>query len=147
MNTICGIGLPELILLGLLGFVLIGPERSQDVALKAGRFLRLLVRSTWWKEFNEVTNSLRNLPQTLVRMAEIEDAQSELRSTMGEINKSIRIDFPSDTQPPTKKPTTISDDPWGIENAVAQTEYTPTPKEAPASSSPDTQEDNETDND
>ncbi len=119
MDTLCGVGLPELILLTLLSFVLIGPERSQEVGLKVGRFLRSIVLSPWWREFNEIASAIKNLPTTLMRMSsEIEGFQSELERTTEDINRATRPINIGDKQAP-------SSNPWGIENAVAQTTITP----------------------
>jgi Sec-independent protein translocase protein TatA len=92
MNTMCGIGIPELVLLVLLIFVVVGPERSRGAALEIGRFLGKLLRSEWWKEISEITQSLRDLPTTLIKMAELEDMQSELRETLSDIQKSTKPD-------------------------------------------------------
>jgi Sec-independent protein translocase protein TatA len=134
VDTLCGIGLPELIILALLGFVVIGPERSQDVALRAGRFLRSIMRSSWWREFNQVADAIRNLPNTLVRMAEIEETQAALRRSMQEIEEEISIEV-TPTISPRKGPgdSEVITDPWGIRNAAAGTRFTP----PPASTSPD----------
>ncbi len=107
MDTLCGIGLPELIILALLGFVVVGPERSQDVALRAGRFLRSAMKSPWWRDFNQVTQSLRDLPTTLVRMAELEEAQAELSKTVREIGTEVSGDISSSTG---------ARNPWGLPN-------------------------------
>lgn len=93
MDTLCGFGLPEIIIILLLSFVLIGPERTQEVALNTGRLLRKVIRSEWWKEVNEITRAMKDLPTTLVRMAEIEETQKELRDTMREINDITREEF------------------------------------------------------
>ncbi len=92
MNTLCGIGIPELVLLVLVIFVVLGPERSRQAALELGRFLGKLLRSNWWREISEITQSLRDLPATLIRMAELEDMQSELRETLSDIQKSATLD-------------------------------------------------------
>lgn len=137
MDTLCGLGIPELIILVLLAFVLIGPERGQEVAVKVGRFLRNVMRSQWWGEINEITRAMRNLPTTLVRMAELEDAQAELQRTMHEIDQSARITkTPVDPPGAPPDPEQATSDPWGIQNAVAATRY-PTP---PAPAQPDGEE-------
>lgn len=92
MDTLCGLGLPEIMIIILLAFVLIGPERTQGVALSAGKMLRKVVRSDWWKEVNEITRAMKDLPTTLVRMADIEETQQELRETMREINDISRAE-------------------------------------------------------
>ena len=126
MDTICGIGLPELVILALLGFVVIGPERSREVALSAGRFLRKVMTSSWWNDFSSITRSLRDLPNTLVRMAEIEEAQADLRRTMQDIEDLTKTDFSmSEDKPPTAQDEDIITDPWGIRDAAAGTTVTP----------------------
>ncbi|MGF1506135.1 MAG: hypothetical protein ACFB51_13540 [Anaerolineae bacterium] len=131
MEAVCGLGLPELLILALLAFVVIGPERSQEVALQAGRFLRNVLNSEWWGEFNDVARSLRNLPQTLVRMAEIEEAQSEIRETIADINRTTN-EYAQPRQSSSRARQEASNpDPWGIANATAQTSYTPRPETEP----------------
>jgi len=115
VDTLCGIGLPEMIILALLGFVVIGPERSQDLALRTGRFLRTVMRSAWWREFNQMAGALRDLPNTLVRMAELEEAQAELKRSMQEIEQEVNVDFGRGNQQG------AITDPWGIQNATAET--------------------------
>lgn len=116
-------------IIALVGFVLIGPERSQEVALRAGRFIRTLMRSAWWHDFNQVASAIRDLPNTLVRMAELEEAQAELKRTMSEIEEDVNVDSPPNTIGRSDAIT----DPWGIRNASAQTVITPrTPAVAPS---------------
>ncbi|MEJ2148629.1 MAG: hypothetical protein P8Z40_04025 [Chloroflexota bacterium] len=145
MDTICGVGLPELVILALLGFVVIGPERSREVALSAGRFLRKVMTSSWWKDFSSITRSLRDLPNTLVRMAEIEEAQADLERTMRDIEDLTRTDFSLSKDNPTaakgEEPIT---DPWGIRNAAAGTVVRPSPAAPESEEPPETsQEDDE----
>lgn len=115
MDTLCGIGLPELLILALLAFVLIGPERTREVAITLGRWLGRAMKSPWWREFTQVTTALRDLPTTLVRMAELEEAQAELRRTLREIEREGRVDegaLSGRTAP--RPPQTSSTDPWGV---------------------------------
>jgi Sec-independent protein translocase protein TatA len=121
-----------MIIIALLAFVIIGPERSQEVALQAGRFLRNIMRSEWWGDFSEITSAMRNLPTTLVRMAELEEAQREIEETMRDINTTAGAE---PFRPPPRRPAPnaqpqepspqrdMETDPWGIANATAQTEY------------------------
>jgi Sec-independent protein translocase protein TatA len=121
MDTLCGVGLPELIIVALMGFVVIGPDRSRDLALKLGRMLSRVMRSPWFAEFQQITDALRNLPTTLVRMAELEEAQADIQRTISDIEHDTRIDVDlgSDKQG-------ISD-PWGIRNAAAESTFDPKP--------------------
>jgi hypothetical protein len=78
--------------------------------------------SAWWREFNQVAQALRDLPTTLVRMAEIEDAQAELRRTVSEIEQEARLDLrPTGPAGRPTLPTDAVTDPWGIRNAAAGT--------------------------
>lgn len=142
MDTLCGVGLPELIILGLLGFVLIGPERSREVALKLGRFLRGLMTSTWWKEFNQIAQALRDLPTTLVRMAEIEEMQAELKRTVNDIGQATTIDFKEGgLRPAASRQPEGSGNPWGIESTAAEATST----EKTGNPAPPTENDNSDD--
>jgi Sec-independent protein translocase protein TatA len=115
VDTLCGVGLPELIILALVIFVVVGPERARDVALTLGRWLRRLITSEWWKEFNQIARAIQDLPNTLVRMAEIEEAQAELKRAMSEIDQLTGKPFSptAGQQPPPA-------DPWGILNLTQQ---------------------------
>jgi Sec-independent protein translocase protein TatA len=141
MDTLCGIGLPELIILALLGFVVIGPERSREVALQLGRWLRTVMQSPWWQEFNQITDSIRNLPTTLVRMAELEETQQELQRAMNDIERDARIDVNRRPAPESGAPATgqPSDDPWGIQTQQSTSPAGSKPPPAPpAPEAPDT---------
>jgi len=117
MDTFCGLGLPELIIIALLGFVLIGPERTRELALQFGRMLRRLMKSPWWREFNQVTDALRNLPTTLVRMAELEEAQAELQRELSDIERQTRASLTLTDDARTRTATKTAN-PWGIERAA-----------------------------
>ena len=108
---VCGLGGPELVIVALLLFVVFGPERTREVALAAGRFLGKLMKSEWWTDFMRMVDEIRNLPATLVRMAELEETQAELEKTVSELKGELDLD-------PERN---VKVDPWGIENAVAQT--------------------------
>lgn len=127
MDTLCGIGLPELLLLALLAFVLIGPERSKSVALTAGRWLSRMMRSGWWKEFMQVTAALRDLPTTLVRMAELEETQAELRRTIRDLEQGAEIDFNAAGPTSSARQPAASEDPWGIAAPSARGRTPPPP--------------------
>jgi Sec-independent protein translocase protein TatA len=129
MDTICGIGMPELIILALLGFILIGPERTREVALQAGRLLRKVTKSDLWTETQDFYQFVRDLPNRLMAMAEeLEDVQSEVAETKRQIDKQLRFEDASPrTKPDTSRQEETIEDPWEIRNAVAQTTITPKP--------------------
>ena len=116
---ICGIGGPELLILALLAFVVIGPERTRQVAVEAGRLLRKEMRSEWWAEFNQMAHTLRNLPATLVHLAELEEVQAQLQRSLEDIRGQIDLGTVPGKPKPVRRE--VVDDPWGIANATAQT--------------------------
>jgi Sec-independent protein translocase protein TatA len=119
---VCGLGGPELVILAMLLFVVFGPERTQQVALSAGRFLRRMMQSEWWGDFARLTKEIRDLPATLVRLAELEETQAELEKSLADLQGEIDVGLQRD----------VTTDPWGIENAVAGTVR---PQEEPPSPS------------
>ena len=134
MDTVCGIGLPELIVLALVAFVVVGPERSRELALQAGRLLRRVMKSGWWKEFNQVAGAIRDLPTTLVRMAELED---ELKTVRSDLERATHFDVPQPGVPPGVQPEQpiidIAKDPWGV-GAQPQPPAPDAPSEPPSNS-------------
>jgi Sec-independent protein translocase protein TatA len=141
VDTICGIGLPELIILALVGFVVVGPDRSRDLALQLGRLLRRAMKSAWWKEFNQVASAIRDLPTTLVRMAELED---ELKTVRTELDRATHIDFsqPAPFEGQTTPTNDPSLDPWGV---MTQSPPPPAPA-SPPESTPSPTDSEQTDN-
>jgi len=138
MDTLCGVGLPELVIVALLGFVVIGPERSRGLALNLGRTMSKVMRSPWFSEFQQITNALRNLPTTLVRMAELEEAQADIQRTISDIERDTKVEIK-----PGGEKQGISD-PWGIRNTAAGTTFQPDPPSDPdlsESDIPDARED------
>jgi Sec-independent protein translocase protein TatA len=109
VDTLCGLGLPELLVLAVVGFVVIGPQRSRELALTLGRWLRKLMMSAWWREFNDVAGALRDLPNTLVRMADLED---EVRRVQDDLNKATNPDLLMN--PPKAASMPPSENPWGV---------------------------------
>jgi len=137
MDTLCGLGLPEIVVIALLGFVLLGPERSRQMAVTAGRWLGRAMRSPWWKEFTQVTQAVRNLPTTLVRMAELEEAQADLRQTIQDIEQETNSDLNQRLED------AAGTDPWNIRRSDSRPRPTTSPtsppqaQDQPAADTPD----------
>lgn len=112
---ICGLGGPELIVVALLGYIIFGPERAKDAALNAGRLMRKVTRSPWFADFSRMAKELRDLPNTLIRMAELEDTQAELKRNLEGLRFDVDLGLDADDEPD------ITSDPWGIQNAVSRT--------------------------
>jgi sec-independent protein translocase protein TatB len=82
---IFGIGPTEIVFILLLALILLGPKEMEKTGRTVGRFLRDMTRSEGWRAFRDTSRELRNLPNRLMREANIEDLQKD----MGEISKDV----------------------------------------------------------
>ncbi len=70
-----GIGMPELIFIVLIALIIIGPKDMEKTGRAIGRFLNNLIRSDGWQAFRQTSREVRNLPNRLMREANIEEIQ------------------------------------------------------------------------
>jgi len=87
-----GIGPLELLFIALIALVLVGPRDLRKVAHSAGRTLKRVYRSDTWKALTQMSRSLRDLPGTLVREAELEEIE-EIRRTAAEVKSVLNGDL------------------------------------------------------
>lgn len=78
---IFGIGTSEFIFIILIAIIILGPKDMQKAGKTIGRFLNQMVKSDGWKVLQQTSNELRNLPQNLMREANMEmmEAEKDLR--------------------------------------------------------------------
>ena len=78
---IFGIGASEFVFIILIAIIILGPKDMQKAGRTIGRWLNQLVRSDGWKIFQRTSAEIRNLPQTLMREANMEvmEAEKDLR--------------------------------------------------------------------
>ena len=81
-----GIGPSELIFIFIIAIIVLGPKDMQKAGRTIGRWLNQLVKSDGWKAFQQTSNDLRNLPQNLMR-----DANMDLQETEKDIRRAIDI--------------------------------------------------------
>ena len=89
--NIFGIGTLEIIFVLIIGILVLGPEGMIEAGRKLGKFLRSIIKSTWWQNVRKGINEIQYLPQRLMREAELEElnelrdlANTELPSIGGE---------------------------------------------------------------
>ena len=82
---IFGIGPTELVFIILIALILLGPKEMEKTGRTIGRFLRDMTRSEGWRAFRDTSREIRNLPNRLMREANIEDIQKNV----GDIGKEI----------------------------------------------------------
>jgi hypothetical protein len=70
---ILGIGLQELIFIGLILLLILGPTELVSLGRKTGRFVRRVRESDTWIMIANLANALRNLPSALADEAGAEE--------------------------------------------------------------------------
>jgi Sec-independent protein translocase protein TatA len=85
-----GIGAPELLLILLLIVMILGPERAKEAGTTAGRFIKRMTSSEFWRELVQAAHFMQQLPQNLVRMAELEDIATRLNQDMASMQRDLK---------------------------------------------------------
>ena len=89
MGEILGIGIEELIFVGILIALLFGPESIPKMARTAGRALNRLFRSPLYRESQHIRKQIQDLPAALARLAELEEMQKNLNNEISDLRRSI----------------------------------------------------------
>lgn len=92
MGEIFGIGIEELIFIGVLIALLFGPESIPKIARSAGQLLNRLFRSPLYKEGQQIRQQIRDMPAMLARLAELEDLQKNLNSEISDLKAAMNVD-------------------------------------------------------
>ncbi len=72
------IGLPELLVLGLILLIVFGPERLPEEARKTARWIRSMMRTETYREAAAVVKAVRELPRKVMQEAQIEELEKEI---------------------------------------------------------------------
>ncbi|HDD55720.1 MAG: hypothetical protein DRI65_01515 [Chloroflexota bacterium] len=76
--NILGIGPLEIFFVLIIGILVLGPEGMIEAGRTLGKFLRSIIKSTWWQNVRKGVSEIQYLPQRLMREAELEEL-NELR--------------------------------------------------------------------
>jgi Sec-independent protein translocase protein TatA len=76
--NIFGIGPLEVVFVLIIGILVLGPEGMITAGRKLGKFLRSIIKSSWWQNIRKGVSEIQYLPQRLMREAELEELD-ELR--------------------------------------------------------------------
>ncbi len=101
-----GIGPLELVFVILIALIIFGPRDIIKAGRTVGRFLRTIVKSDGWKAFQEASKGMRNLPNTLMREAGIEEQELKNLTGMTDLEnttKDLDNQISPWTTPPTKE--------------------------------------------
>jgi Sec-independent protein translocase protein TatA len=105
---ILGIGPLEFIFILLIALIVLGPTDMVKAGKTIGRFLRRLVISPGWRNFQQASRELRTLPNKLMREAGLEEELEAFREIsretslprLGDTLQSLDRDISSWTTPP-----------------------------------------------
>ena len=85
---IFGIGPTELVFIILIALIVLGPKDMQKTGRTIGRWLRDMTTSDGWRAFRDTSREIRNLPNRLMREANLEDIDKEIGSIGKEIEEA-----------------------------------------------------------
>jgi Sec-independent protein translocase protein TatA len=88
---IFGIGPTEIFFIVLLALILLGPKEMEKTGRTIGRFLRDMTKSEGWRAFRDTSREIRNLPNRLMREANIEDIKKDVGNIGKEIEESATV--------------------------------------------------------
>ena len=129
---IFGIGAPELIFIILIALIILGPKEMEKTGRTIGRFLRDMTRSEGWRVFRDTSREIRNLPNRLMREANIEDIQKNVGDIGKEIEDASGVKgFGTWANPSAAKPKAAQTRPQPAEspeNQIAPPKATPSPE-------------------
>jgi len=89
MGEILGIGIEELVFIGILLALLFGPESIPKIARNAGKALNRLFRSPLYREGQQIRKQIQDLPSALARLAELEEVQKSLNSEISDLKAQM----------------------------------------------------------
>lgn len=107
---VLGIGLPELVLILVIIFLVLGPKDMASTARRIARTIRTLTQSEFWRATREAWRMAQDIPTELLRETGLEEAQKELNQMSSQLNQWSReinssVNFPIDNsiRPPTSQ--------------------------------------------
>ncbi len=105
---ILGIGPEELIFILILALILLGPRDMQKAGKTIGKWLRKVVTSDGWKIFQQTSREIQNLPNRLMREAQLDDLKDiqqgirkDLHQTTQAVQQASHLSQPLPPNPPT----------------------------------------------
>ena len=87
---VLGIGLPELVLILVIIFLVLGPKDMASTARRIARTIRSLTQSEFWRATREAWRMAQDIPNELLRETGLEDAQKELNQMGSQLNQWSR---------------------------------------------------------
>lgn len=116
-----GIGPLELILIILVALVILGPKEMEKMSKTIGKNLNKLIKSDIWKDIQNTSDRVKNLPTELMRNAELEELDKKLHEPLDQSNKIAppQTEIHKDT-PPLQRDQVVISTPKDNEDAAAK---------------------------
>jgi Sec-independent protein translocase protein TatA len=83
---VLNVGPFELLLIVILALLLLGPKGMVGFMQQAGSWIRKIVRSPIWKDILSTSKEIRELPQKIVREADLEAEFKEFQAWRAQAN-------------------------------------------------------------
>ena len=87
------IGFGEIIFILILATIVLGPERIVSYSRWAGKFVRQVIQSPFWKEIRKTQTELRQLPNQLMQESGLKEDIEGIKSEFQEISGSLKPDL------------------------------------------------------
>ncbi len=84
---ILGVGPLELLFIFLIALIVLGPQDMKKTGLTLGRFMRKIVTSQGWRDFQQGWRNLRYLPNKMMREAGLEEDIQSINQSMKDFQK------------------------------------------------------------
>lgn len=126
--NIFGIGPLEIIFVLIIGILFLGPKGMIEAGHKLGKFMRSIIRSSWWQNVRRGVNEIQHLPQRLMREAELEELNEIKKLTkdsLSSIGNKDLINISSwvgNTSPPPAQEKELEPDPGNDSDLEKNTE-------------------------
>lgn len=86
------IGFGEILFILIIAVIVLGPERIVSSARQAGKLIRQVVSSPFWREMMKTQAELRQLPRQLMSESGLDKDVEDIRKEMQGLSSSIRMD-------------------------------------------------------
>lgn len=100
------LGLSEIIFIIIIALIIFGPENMVKTAKDAGKLVRKVTRSPYWKEVWATKRELNELPKMLAKEAELDETIRDLNKETQKMSSSVAAsvsDFIKEVEEPIKK--------------------------------------------
>ncbi|HAF63162.1 MAG TPA: hypothetical protein DCK95_12685 [Anaerolineaceae bacterium] len=90
MQIFGGIGVSEILFILVLMVIVLGPQKMVEGARDLGKTIRKVTHSQFWKDVQQTSREIREIPQKIMDEADIEDDVNEIKRVLdGNINDPI----------------------------------------------------------